>query len=114
MTLEERVLEAGVEGAVLMTGFDDCAIGIMERFGMEPVVVYDREKVIDKIMKQSDGGTYEDAFEYYEFNQLGAWWGEKTPAFLLRFWEDVHGSEGIREETEATEDASDGEQQGRP
>ena len=34
MTLEDKVLEAGVEEAVLMTGYDDCAIGLLERFGM--------------------------------------------------------------------------------
>ena len=110
MTLEDKVLEAGVEEAVLMTGYDDCAIGLLERFGMEPIVLYDRDKVIEKIMKDSDGGTYEDAVEYYEYNQLGAWWGDRTPGFLLRFWEDVQGSEGVRETTGTTEDAGAVEQ----
>ena len=71
-------------GAVLMTGFDDCIVGILERFGVDvPVVVYDREKVIQKLM---DNGieTYEGAEEFYHYNQLGAWVGDGTPAFLIR------------------------------
>ena len=71
-------------GAVLMTGFDDCIVGILERFGVDvPVVVYDREKVIQKLM---DNGieTYEEAEEFYHYNQLGAWVGDGTPAFLIR------------------------------
>ena len=71
-------------GAVLMTGFDDCVVGLLERFGVDvPVVVYDREKVIQKLM---DNGieTYEEAEEFYHYNQLGAWVGDGTPAFLIR------------------------------
>lgn len=67
-----------------MTGFDDCVVGILERFGVAvPVVVYDREKVIQKLM---DNGieTYEEAEEFYHYNQLGAWVGDGTPAFLIR------------------------------
>jgi len=67
-----------------MTGFDDCIVGILERFGVDvPVVVYDREKVIQKLM---DNGieTYEGAEEFYQYNQLGAWVGDGTPAFLIR------------------------------
>ena len=31
----------------------------------------------------SDGeSSYEEAMEYYEFNQLGAWVGDGTPCFL--------------------------------
>lgn len=71
-------------GAVLMTGFDDCVVGLLERFGVDvPVVVYDREKVIQKLM---DNGieTCEEAEEFYYYNQLGAWVGDGTPAFLIR------------------------------
>tara|TARA_R100001163_G_scaffold43706_1_gene32978 strand:- start:195 stop:404 length:210 start_codon:yes stop_codon:yes gene_type:complete len=67
-----------------MTGFDDCVVGLLERFGVDvPVVVYDREKVIQKLM---DNGieTYEEAEEFYHYNQLGAWVGDGTPAFLIR------------------------------
>tara|TARA_R110002051_G_scaffold128295_4_gene202009 strand:- start:453 stop:674 length:222 start_codon:yes stop_codon:yes gene_type:complete len=67
-----------------MDGFDDCILGILERFGIDqPIVVYDREKVIAKLM-DNDGMTHEEALEFYYFNQVGAWVGEKTPAFLIK------------------------------
>jgi hypothetical protein len=77
------LLDLGVEDALLMDGFDDCAIGVLERYGVEPVVLYDKDLVIQQLM---DGGidTYEGALEYYEFNQLGAWLGDQTPGFLVR------------------------------
>lgn len=83
VTLAERLLELGIEEALVMTGYDDCVIGILERFGMEPIVVYDKEKVIEQLMEEGCD-SYEGALEYYEFNQLGGWHGEKTPAYLVR------------------------------
>ena len=83
VSLADRLLDLGVEDALVMDGYDDCVIGILERFGMEPIVLYDKDKIIDKLI---DGGCdgYEGAVEYYEFNQLGAWVGDKTPGFLVR------------------------------
>jgi hypothetical protein len=63
-----------------MDGFDDCAVGTVSRFGMPSVLVYDLHKVIDKLI--SDGMSGEEAYEYYEFNMLGAWVGDGTPAFI--------------------------------
>ena len=82
--LSDRLLELGVEEPLVMDGYDDCVIGVLERFGMEPVVLYDKEKVLKKIIGLSGDGSYEDALEYYEFNQLGGWHGDKTPGFLVR------------------------------
>jgi hypothetical protein len=64
----------------VMDGFDDCLVGIAERFN-DVFVVYDREKVIAKLM--AEGMDREEAEEFYAFNQLGAWVGEDTPAFLV-------------------------------
>lgn len=41
------------EKALTADGFHDCIIGIVERFGMDPVILYDYEKVIQK---QVEGG----------------------------------------------------------
>ena len=83
VTLAERLLDLGVDNALLMDGFDDCVVGILERFGMEPIVLYDKDLVIQNLM---DGGidSYEGALEYYESNQLGAWVGDQTPGFLAK------------------------------
>jgi hypothetical protein len=63
-----------------MDGFDDCIVGIVERFN-DTFVLYDRRKVVAKLM--ADGMDHEEAEEWYSFNQLGAWVGEHTPGFLL-------------------------------
>jgi biotin synthase-related radical SAM superfamily protein len=68
------------EETMLMNGFDDCIVGIVERFNQPPIVCYDKTKVLQKLF---EGGLEpEQAMEYFEFNQLGAWVGEKTPCFL--------------------------------
>lgn len=69
------------EELLLATGFDDCILGICTRFGMEPVVAYDRAKVIDTLV-QRDGMSYEDAEEFFAFNIIGAWVGQRTPVYI--------------------------------
>ena len=86
-TLSDKLLDIGVEDALVMDGYDDCVAGILERFGMATVVLYDKEKVIEKIMKESPGCSYQEALEHYEFNQLGGWHGDKTPGFLVKLHE---------------------------
>ena len=73
-------LDDRLEEYQVMDGFDDCIAGVSSRFGQVPVVCYDRNKVIKKLMDQ--GMTWEEAEEYHEFNQAGAWTGETTPAFI--------------------------------
>jgi len=65
-----------------MDGFDDCIDGIVYGKMRELVVVYDREKVIEKIM--SYGMTYAEAEEYHEYNQADAWVGDTTPMFIIK------------------------------
>ena len=65
---------------ILMNGFDDCIMGVGARLGSEPFVIYDYDRVIATL--QSQGMTYDEAVEYHEFNQLGAYVGEHTPGFI--------------------------------
>ena len=65
---------------LVMDGYDDCIIGIVERAGSLPIVCYDREKVI--LRHIADGMDRDEAEEFFEFNQGGAWMGEFTPCFL--------------------------------
>jgi hypothetical protein len=73
-----------------MDGYDDCIVGVCRRFGQEDVLIYDQEKVIQKLMSElkrdgiSDEELREEAVEFFEYNQIGAWMGDKTPAFLAR------------------------------
>ena len=59
-------------------GFDEAVIGVVERAGLL-AVCYDRNKIIQILMRDMN---YEEAFEYYEFNILGAYMGESTPVYL--------------------------------
>ena len=86
VTVAERLLELGVEDALVMEpreSYDDCIVGALERFGMEPIILYDKQKLIEKLIEEGCE-TYEEALEYYSYNQLGAWVGPKTPGFLVR------------------------------
>ena len=83
VTLAGKLLDMGVEDALIMDGYDDCVIGVLERFGMEPIVLYDKQNVINKLV-ENGCDDYEGANEFYEFNQLGGWHGDKTPGFLVR------------------------------
>jgi len=85
MNTDEKLemLEELIPEAKLMDGYNDCIIGICRRFGMEDVVLYDQGKVIENLM--SDGMTHEEAHEFFEFNQIGAWVGDNTPAFAELF-----------------------------
>jgi hypothetical protein len=64
-----------------MDGFDDCIVGVCERYGMDAVIAYDKDKVIDKLVTR-DGMTRDEAEEFFSYNQIGAWMGEKTPVFV--------------------------------
>ena len=66
--------------ALTMDGYDDCIAGVLERFGMEPIIVYDKQRVLERLMQ--DGATDEEAYEFFEYNQLGAWMGDGTPGFI--------------------------------
>lgn len=64
---------------IMMDGYDDCIVGVVERCGYPPLVCYDREKVISKLAKDM---SREDAEAWHYFNQARACWGEFAPMFL--------------------------------
>ena len=81
MSIRDELAEIDPD-LMLMDGFDDCIIGICESFGGESVVAYDYDKVIAQL--ESQGMSEEEAVEFHEFNQLGAYVGERTPVFIHR------------------------------
>ena len=84
MTREEIAEQYGEELLFLdpPEDFDRCILGVASRCGMEPVVVYDREEVINSLML--GGMDREEAEEWFEFNTAGAYVGPRTPMFLER------------------------------
>ena len=78
--LLQGYIDAG-EPLLKMDGFDNCIAGVVEGFGQERIVCYDKFKVIDQMI--SEGMTEEEAVEFFEYNQIGAWVGDRTPCFLI-------------------------------
>ena len=67
---------------LLADGYDDALIGITEYGpGREQLAVYDRDKCIEILMTR-DGMSDEEAVEFFEFNTIGSWVGDKTPLFI--------------------------------
>ena len=71
-------------------GYDDCILGVMERFGQEPILAYDKDKMLDKLAQEM---TPEEAEEWFDFNIIGAWVGDETPCFVSRqLWDWIEES----------------------
>jgi len=75
------------EEAVIFHGIEDALVGYVERFGMEPIAVYDRAKVIECLMADGET-THEDAEEWFGYNTIGTWAGDGTPCFVTFFEEE--------------------------
>lgn len=72
-----------------MDGYEDCIVGIVEQFGRPPILCYNKILVIQKMV--DDGASPEEAEEYFDYNQIGAYVGESTPCFLTpTSLEDLH------------------------
>ena len=65
--------------AMRMDDYDDCVAGIAVGF-KGSCLIYDMRKIINKMKK--DGMTEDEAWEYFDYNVLGAWVGDYTPMFL--------------------------------
>jgi hypothetical protein len=81
MSIEE-VSEILGEDLLKMDGYDDCIEGVVQKYGSQPFIVYDYNKVINKLMKQ--GMSYHEAVEFHEFNQACVYLGENTPGFIIK------------------------------
>ncbi len=68
------------EGPVIYPDLTPALVGMVMRFGQEPIACYDYDKVIAQYM--ADGMTDEEAVEFFEFNVIGAWVGDRTPCFI--------------------------------
>lgn len=66
---------------LLLDGFDDCFVGVVERFGGVFAACYDYDQIIATLMQDMD---YDAAVEFFAFNIAGAYVGEATPVFLHR------------------------------
>lgn len=65
---------------LVMDGYDDCIVGVVERYGLPAIICYDKLMVIQKLI--DDGMSEDEAYEFWSFNQIGAWLGEGTPCYM--------------------------------
>jgi len=81
--MNRRELLASIDiQLVCADGFDDAILGICERAGGLDVVAYDSKKCID-ILMSNDEMDEAEANEYFYFNVVGAYMGERTPVFIM-------------------------------
>lgn len=76
----DYVAEAN-EDMLFADGFDEALIGCVQRAGSPTVALYDSDKCVN-ILIERDGMTEEEAREFFDFNVLGSYMGENTPAFI--------------------------------
>tara|TARA_R110000824_G_scaffold24319_4_gene85827 strand:+ start:2337 stop:2612 length:276 start_codon:yes stop_codon:yes gene_type:complete len=78
--LREGLAESFGGDLLFADHFDDCIIGVSIGCDSERVI-YDTEKMVEALVS-SDGMTYEEAWEFLEFNTFNAYVGEHTPIYL--------------------------------
>tara|TARA_Y100000310_G_C20679061_1_gene814812 strand:+ start:2575 stop:2871 length:297 start_codon:yes stop_codon:yes gene_type:complete len=61
-------------------GFEDAVIGIAQRCGETPVVIYSYAACIAAMVRK--GMSEHEAMEFIEFNLVGAWCGPGTPMLM--------------------------------
>lgn len=61
--------------------YDDAIIGVMERAGGSPVIAYDTQKILDILERSMP---MEEAQEFFEYNILGAYMGDRTPVYITQ------------------------------
>jgi len=76
------MLQTSAEKLLVMDGYDDCIVGICYRCGQEPILAYDMNKVIKKLMDRR-GWPRDVAQDWFNRNQLGAAKGSLTPCFIV-------------------------------
>tara|TARA_Y100000593_G_scaffold81196_1_gene151846 strand:- start:1334 stop:1645 length:312 start_codon:yes stop_codon:yes gene_type:complete len=78
--IRQLVEEIASEKTLFADGLDDAIIGVVERSGFnETIILYDTNKIIELL--EADGMSNEEATEYFQYNILGSYMGEGTPAF---------------------------------
>ena len=83
-TMKIELINEIAEGAILLTGYEDCIVGFSEEFGAETRVVYSKDKIINKLVME-DNMSEEDALEHFYYNIAGGHYGERDPIFLTSF-----------------------------
>lgn len=85
--MENNILDDVYEGMVVLDGFNDCILGRITQSQTEPKILYSIKCILSKLI--ADGMTFDEAYDYFEFNILGLNGQESFPAFLMDYEEGV-------------------------
>lgn len=84
--IREQISEENPD-ALFADGFDAALLGPLCRCGQPTLAAYSYQKGVEVLMRPDDQGSpgmsYEDAIEWMDFNVVGAWVGENTPAWVM-------------------------------
>ena len=81
---KELIQQLSDNECVLADGYESALIGITE--GSNPVAVYDTDECIRCLMEEDEERfSQEDAMEFFYYNTVGSYVGEKTPIFIKRY-----------------------------
>jgi len=79
---EELMEQLKNNDCLLADGYDSALIGITE--GANPVAVYDTDLCI-KCLIEEDDMSEEEAVEFFYYNTVGSYVGEKTPLYIRTY-----------------------------
>lgn len=69
------------EGAILLDGLEEAIVGIVEEFDNGNRILYSKPKIL-QILQERDLMTHSEAEEFYDYNILGLYAGERNAVFL--------------------------------
>lgn len=83
LNIREELAEIWDQDLLFMSEpeYDDAIIGVMERAGGSPVIAYDTQKILEILERSMP---MEDAQEFFEYNILGAYMGDRTPVYITQ------------------------------
>ena len=79
-TLQDALSDERFEGMFLLDGYDDAFIGVTDsKDGDLLSAVYDIDKIVEILAQDM---SYEDAWEYFQYNIEGLHLGDQSPIFI--------------------------------
>jgi hypothetical protein len=82
MTINNYDIDEFAEGAIILDGFNDAIVGIVEEFGNGRRILYSKYKILT-ILCERDLMTMGEAEEFFDYNIIGLYAGEQNPIFLV-------------------------------
>jgi hypothetical protein len=82
MTINNYDIDEFAEGAIILDGFNDAIVGIVEEFGNGRRILYSKYKILT-ILCERDLMTMGEAEEFFDYNIIGLYAGEQNPVFLV-------------------------------